>query len=73
MSRIIYATTVFVLVCAFSAFASVDFTHGGIRAGYVMPNDIDNTVGASTLKAVTGAKVPKRPFSVRPGKPNSRI
>jgi len=45
MSRIFYVTAILVLVCAFGAYASVDITHGGIRAGYVMPDNIDNTVG----------------------------
>ncbi|UCE66363.1 MAG: outer membrane beta-barrel protein [Candidatus Zixiibacteriota bacterium] len=66
MSRIIYATTVFVLVCAFSAFASVDFTHGGIRAGYVMPNDIDNTVGFGA-EVGFGLPVPNLSFNLEGG------
>ncbi len=45
MSRSIYLTTVIVLILAMSAWAGMDFTNGGIRAGYVSPKDIDNTIG----------------------------
>ncbi len=45
MSRSIYLTTIFVLVFAISAWAGVEFSHGGLRGGYVMPNDIDNAIG----------------------------
>jgi opacity protein-like surface antigen len=66
MSRIIYATSVLVLVCAFSAFASVDFTHGGIRAGYVMPDGIDNTVGFGA-EVGFGLPVPNLSFNLEGG------
>lgn len=66
MSRIFYVTSILVLVCAFGAYASVDFTHGGIRAGYVMPNDIDNTVGFGAELGF-GLSVPNLGFSIEGG------
>lgn len=66
MSRIFYVTSILVLVCAFGAYASVDFTHGGIRAGYVMPNDIDNTVGFGAELGF-GLPVPNLSFAVEGG------
>jgi hypothetical protein len=66
MSRIFYVTSILVLVFAFGAYASVDFTHGGIRAGYVMPNDIDNTVGFGA-EIGFGLPTPNLSFNIEGG------
>ncbi len=66
MRRTLLLTTVFVAVIAMTASAGINFTHGGIRAGYVAPKDIDNTIGFGG-EIGFGVPVPNLSLSIEAG------